>query len=99
MKISDILISDYSSIIFDYSILERPIYSYAYDLDEYEEKRGIYLDLEKELPNGISKTEDELLEKIANCDFDSQKEKTKKFKKKYIENDGNARKYIDKIIS
>ncbi len=98
MKISDILISDYSSLMFDYSILERPIYSYAYDYEEYEEKRGFYVDLEEYLPNGICKTEDELLEKIVNCDFEQEKIKMKKFKKIYVENDGNARKYIDKII-
>ena len=34
MKISDILITDYSSLIYDYSILKRPIYSYAYDFEE-----------------------------------------------------------------
>ena len=98
LKISDIMISDYSSIMIDYSILERPIYSYAYDYDEYEEKRGLYVDLRKELPNGICITEDELLDKILNCNFDEQSKKTKSFKNKYVEVCGNARKFIDKII-
>ena len=98
MKISDILVSDYSSIIFDYSILKRPIYSYAYDYEEYSEKRGMYIDIKNELPNGICTEEDELLEKIANCNFEEEKEKTERFSKKYIETDGNARKYIDEII-
>lgn len=98
MKISDIMISDYSSIMIDYSILNRPIYGYAYDYDEYLKKRGLYIDLNKELPNGICKTENELLEKIINCDFEEEKIKTKIFSKKYVETDGNARKYIDKII-
>ena len=98
MKISDILISDYSSIIFDYSILERPIYSYAYDYDEYLEKRGMYIDIKKELPNGICITEDELLDDILKCDFEEQRIKTKKLKEVYVQNDGNARKYIDQII-
>ena len=53
MKISDILITDYSSLIYDYSILKRPIYSYAYDYEEYAEKRGFYIDIENDLPNGI----------------------------------------------
>ena len=98
MIISDILISDYSSIMFDYSILERPIYSYAYDYEEYLEKRGMYIDIKKELPNGICETEDELLQKILNCNFEEQKIKTKKLKEIYVQNDGNARKYIDEII-
>ena len=99
MKIADILISDYSSIMFDYSILKRPIFSYAYDYEEYENKRGMYIDIKTELPNGICETEDELLEKITNCNFEEEKNKTEKFFKKYIQNDGNARKYIDKIIN
>lgn len=98
MKISDILISDYSSIMFDYSILKRPIYSYAYDYDEYLEKRGMYIDIKKELPNGVCETEQELLKQIIECDFDEQIGRTEKFLRKYVETNGNARKYIDKII-
>lgn len=98
MKISDILISDYSSIMFDYSILKRPIFSYAYDYEEYKSKRGMYIDIKTELPNGICENEDELLEKIINCNFEEEKIKTEKFSKKYIQNNGEARKYIDRII-
>ena len=98
MIISDILISDYSSIIFDYSILERPIYSFAYDYEEYNEKRGLYEQVVKDLPNGIQKTEDELIDKIKNCEFNIQKDLTKRFRDKYVEVYGDASKYIDKII-
>lgn len=98
MKISDILISDYSSIIFDYSILKRPIYSYAYDYEEYKAKRGMYIDIKTELPNGICEKEDDLLNKIVNCNFEEEKIKTEKFSKKYIATNGDARKYIDKLI-
>lgn len=98
LKISDILISDYSSVMFDYSILERPIYSFAYDYDIYLEKRGTYIDIEKELPNGICKTEDELLDKIVNYNYEEEALKTRKFKEKYIESYGRATQYIDNII-
>lgn len=98
MKISDILVSDYSTIIIDYSILKRPIFAYCYDYDEYLEKRGIYFDIKKEYPNGICVDQNELLDKIYNCDFEKEKFKTEKFKKKYVEKGGNARKYIDNII-
>ncbi len=98
MKISDIMISDYSSIMFDYSILKRPIYSYAYDFEEYSNRRGFCIDIEKELPNGICREEDKLLDELINCDFELQSKKTEKFFKKYVVNDGNARKYIDKLI-
>ena len=82
LKISDILISDYSGIIFDYSIFERPIFSFAYDYEKYLELRGCYIDITKELPNGICKTEDELLEKVSNRNYEEEAIKTKAFKQK-----------------
>ncbi len=63
---SDVLISDYSSAIIDYSILERPIFCFAYDYEEYSKKRGVYLDLNKDMPFGIQKNEVDLLETILN---------------------------------
>ena len=48
LKISDILISDYSSIMIDYSILEKPIYCFAYDYQKYNKERGFAYDLKKE---------------------------------------------------
>lgn len=99
LKIADILVSDYSSVIFDFSILERPIYSFAYDYDTYFEKRGCYMDITKELPNGICKTEDELLDEIQNCNYEEQVLKTRQFKEKYVEVYGNASMYVDNIIA
>ena len=98
LKISDILISDYSSIIIDYSILERPIYCFAYDYDKYMRDRGTAYNLETELPNGVTRTEDELINNILKCDYKLEKEKTKVFKSKHATICGNASMYIDKII-
>lgn len=54
--IADCLITDYSSVFFDYANLKRPIVFYAYDLDDYaNEIRGFYLDFEKEAPGPIVK--------------------------------------------
>lgn len=63
--ISDALITDYSSVFFDYAILNRPIYFYMYDLESYrDELRGFYLDIYKDLPGKIIEDENELLEEI-----------------------------------
>lgn len=40
--VSDVCISDYSSLIFEYSLFERPMIFFAYDLDEYFDWRGFY---------------------------------------------------------
>lgn len=84
MKISDILISDYSATIFDYAILERPIICFAYDLEEYSKARGFAMDLRAEMPGGIAATEDAVLAQIRNCDDETQKAAVRAFKQKYI---------------
>ncbi|GGF31081.1 CDP-glycerol:poly(glycerophosphate) glycerophosphotransferase [Halobacillus andaensis] len=63
--ISDLLITDYSSVFFDYANLRRPIIFYVYDIDEYRDSlRGFYLDLEKEAPGPLAKTTDEVIDSI-----------------------------------
>jgi CDP-glycerol glycerophosphotransferase (TagB/SpsB family)/GT2 family glycosyltransferase len=59
--ISDMLITDYSSVMFDYALLQRPIIFYCYDLEEYVTKRGLYLDYNK-LPGPICKTMNDVIE-------------------------------------
>src|SRR5699024_5114208 len=47
--ISDLLITDYSSVFFDYANLNRPILFYVYDIEEYRDQlRGFYIDFESE---------------------------------------------------
>lgn len=63
---SDVLITDYSSVFFDYSLLRRPIIFYAYDLENYRDNlRGFYLDYERALPGPIVESESELWETVA----------------------------------
>ncbi|KRG15921.1 hypothetical protein ACA30_04160 [Virgibacillus soli] len=50
MAVADILITDYSSIIFDYSLLEKPILFYADDLEEYLQERDFYFDYRSFIP-------------------------------------------------
>lgn len=70
--ISDLLITDYSSVFFDYAILKRPIYFYMYDIEEYaKDLRGFYLDIYKELPGKIYTEEKNMLEAIRNGVYDA----------------------------
>lgn len=63
--ISDLLITDYSSVFFDYANLKRPMIFFAYDLDEYKDViRGFYFDFEKHAPGPIVKTMDGVIEAI-----------------------------------
>jgi len=65
--ISDILITDYSSVFFDYANLKRPMLFFTYDLDKYRDVlRGFYIDMEKELPGPLLFTTEEIIEAIEN---------------------------------
>lgn len=61
MLISDVLITDYSSVIYEYSLLERPMIFFAYDVDAYSATRGIHLDYREAAPGSIATTFEQLL--------------------------------------
>ena len=90
--VSDLLITDYSSVMFDYSILKRPMFFFAYDLDKYKnELRGFYFSYSGEMPGPISVTTEELIRDIKNYSPDEYSEKYEKFCKKYNSvDDGKA---------
>lgn len=89
MIASDALITDYSSIMFDYSILDRPIFIYAYDYKIYEEKRGMYFDVRKELTGGEI-NEDELLDLLERFDIEENVEMVRRFRSQYVTEYGHA---------
>lgn len=90
LLISDVLITDYSTIVFDFSILGKPFLCFGYDYDEYKKERGFYIDLELEYPNGVQYNEDEILELVINMDYPAQCKAVKDFKTKFIEAGGKA---------
>ncbi|NGO45957.1 bifunctional glycosyltransferase family 2 protein/CDP-glycerol:glycerophosphate glycerophosphotransferase [Streptomyces sp. YC419] len=62
LALADGLITDYSSVMFDYALLDRPMFFFAYDYEEYVyEGRGTYFDLLERAPGPVVRTEDELL--------------------------------------
>ncbi len=99
IKVSDILISDYSSIVFDYAIMERPIFCYGYDYDTYAKERGLYTDLNELFSKGILRTEDALLSAITGIDYAAECAYTRRFiKNEYIASYGNAAENAVSII-
>lgn len=94
--ISDICITDYSSVFFDYANLKRPMLFYTYDIDKYRDVlRGFYIDMEKELPGPLVYSTEEVIDQIKNID-----EMNNKYASRYDEfyerfcsiDDGNASK-------
>ncbi|KWW51731.1 hypothetical protein AWW69_07885 [Bacillus cereus] len=67
--ISDILITDYSSVFFDYANLRRPILFFTYDISKYRSiLRGFYMDFEKEAPGPLLETSDQVMDAISNIE-------------------------------
>lgn len=67
--ISDMLITDYSSVFFDYANLKRPMLFFVYDIEDYRDNlRGFYFDFEKQAPGPLVKTTEELINEIKNID-------------------------------
>lgn len=63
LAIVDVLVTDYSSIFFDFLVTGRPIVHYMYDYDDYKESRGLNLELQ-ELPGDLAFSQEELIEQL-----------------------------------
>lgn len=101
--ISDCLITDYSSVMFDYGVLKRPQIFFAYDLEKYaKDLRGFYLDYHKDLPGPIYQDAYQLAEDLQHLNQieTDYKPKIDKFYNDFcsIEN-GNAAKAIADLIT
>ncbi|MBF2491000.1 CDP-glycerol glycerophosphotransferase family protein [Listeria welshimeri] len=96
--VTDILITDYSSVIYDYSILNRPIIFYAYDLDAYSLERNFYQDYLKFVPGPVVSTTEETIKVIQENQIMTRK--LQDFADKAFEyHDGNAAaRIIDHVI-
>lgn len=93
LSVSDILITDYSSVMFDFAVLDKPIVIYAYDLEEYaDNERGTYFDLASTRPGAIVSTQMELHKEIRErLISDTDAEMRKNFYQKFMgSEDGTA---------
>ncbi len=82
MIIADYIITDYSAVVYEASLLGKPLYFYTYDYEEYVRKRDFYLDFKQELPGVISEDPKEIMNAITGDNYDLTA--IEKFKNKYI---------------
>ena len=97
--ISDLILTDYSSVFFDYANLKRPMMFYVYDIDNYRDKlRGFYFDFEATAPGPLVKTTDEVIAEIKA--LDSSETKFASFYDKFCSlEDGEAsRRVVEKVF-
>lgn len=95
---ADILISDYSSIVFEYCVLDRPMIFYAYDLEAFsEDGRGFYEPYEEYVPGPVVRNEAQMIEAIQHGDH--FKEKRRLFlKMAYTYTDGQSTKRLIETV-
>ncbi|WBB89341.1 bifunctional glycosyltransferase/CDP-glycerol:glycerophosphate glycerophosphotransferase [Verrucosispora sp. WMMC514] len=72
LALTDVLVTDYSSLMFDFANTRRPMLFFTYDLEHYRDKlRGFYFDFESEAPGPLLGTSTELVDAIRRADLDS----------------------------
>nr|WP_260620424.1 CDP-glycerol glycerophosphotransferase family protein [Gordonibacter massiliensis (ex Traore et al. 2017)] len=85
---ADLLISDYSSVFADYSILGKPMLCFAFDYEDYVLSRGLTADFRDDITTFYN--EEDLYSYLCAFSYREESDKTKRFKAKYISAGGNA---------
>lgn len=97
----DYVISDYSTIIYEAAIANKPLFFYAFDIETYKKNRGFFINYEKEVPGLITDNPKKIINAINNNDFDMHKVNI--FLKKYVDmnnkiNTAEIVRFIKKIL-
>ncbi len=97
--ISDLLITDYSSVCMDFALLGKPCIFYAFDLESYEKERSFYYDYESYVPGTVAKDFAAVVEAIKNPRNDGEKLRNfRDFNFDYIDCD-NTKRIFERVIS
>ncbi len=98
--VSDIMITDYSSTMFDYSILNRPMVFYPYDIEQYDRMHGFYFDYMSFVPGPVAMNTDELIPYLKKeYDFKEYREALESFRSRFNAwEKGNASAQITDLI-
>lgn len=101
LKIADYVITDYSAVALEACVLNKPIFFYLYDIEEYKENRGLNIELQKEMKQSTFYDVKDIVNVIENEKYNY--DELKKFKSKYVEtadthNTERILKYIVKLM-
>src|SRR5690606_13914364 len=97
LLLSDYLITDYSSIPYEYSLLNKPIIFFSYDLEEYKQKKGLIEDYENNVPGPVVKKTQDVVKIIKDEQFDL--EELKRYSNKWNKySNGNSSENLVKYM-
>lgn len=99
MKIADYIITDYSAVSFEASLLNKPLYFYLYDIEKYSDTRGLNINITQEMKNSCYENAEDLLKNIQNESYNF--DELKKFRENYVETADveNSKRIVDYILS
>ncbi len=98
LHVADVLITDYSSVIYEFCLLDKPMLFYAYDRDIYSAVRGFHRDYDLTAPGKVCSTFDELIKALQIEDYDmSRLEAFRRENVDYVDT-GSADRVIDWLI-
>ena len=98
MITADVCITDYSSLIFEYSLLDKPLVFYAYDLQKFFDWRGFYYDYDELTPGPVCRTMDELVDVLKQPDCGYDPEEMRVFREKFMSScDGHSTERIEEL--
>lgn len=98
LSISDYVISDYSSIIYEAGIMNKKLIFFAFDLDSYKGKRDFFIDYVNEVPGPVCKNANEILEFLNNPDYKKYKDRDMISKYVDLEIDNYSKNMVNEII-
>lgn len=98
MQIADYIITDYSAASIEASLLHKPLFFYLYDISEYQENRGLNVDLFQEVPFATSEDIDDIITKIEKDEYNYNE--LESFKEKYVEtaNMENTKRIVEFLL-
>lgn len=96
---ADVCMTDYSSVVFEYSLLQRPMVFFAYDIDEYNDWRGFYYDYDEMTPGPVFKTTAEVIDYLCNLETRFDAAQIEAFRERFMSAcDGRATERICRTL-
>lgn len=83
LSVADVVICDYSAVIYEAALAKKKLVFYAFDIDTYGQRRDFYIDYFNEMPGPVCKTADEVADVLMSEEF--QPERVSEFADKYVE--------------
>lgn len=99
LLLSDALVTDYSSVLFEFALLERPIVLFAPDLQDYEAERGFYVDYRAEAPGPICTTTRDVARHLRAPGFDPAR--VREFRDRWfaIADGHSAERFVERVVA